>query len=84
MYVYDWTAETFLPLPDMPQDLPLLVYKATKALQLIDEGKRTPSVLLRHFTLLGGCFVCREASGRHDVHARTQTVCDTGLQQLQP
>ena len=38
-YVYDWTADTFVPLPNMPDDLPLQVSNARKALMLIDQGK---------------------------------------------
>ena len=38
-YVYDWSAETFVPLPVMPNEIPLQVCRAHKALILINQGK---------------------------------------------
>ena len=41
VYVYDATADTFRPLPDMPRDLPMQIHNARQALQLIDTGKQS-------------------------------------------
>ena len=38
VYVYDEEQDTFKPLPDMPEDLPLQIFNARKALALIDAG----------------------------------------------
>ena len=47
-YVYDWTADTFVPLPRMPRDLPMQLAKAKKALTLIDKGTWQNTLLLLH------------------------------------
>ena len=38
MYVYDTHQSNFIQLPDMPASLPVQIYNARKALQLIDQG----------------------------------------------
>ena len=40
VYVFDFMADTYKPRPDMPKDLPLQLYNARKALQLIDQGDK--------------------------------------------
>ena len=39
VYVYDEDEDVFKPLPDMPEDLPLQIFNARKALALIDAGE---------------------------------------------
>ena len=39
VYVYDEDQDEYRPLPDMPEDLPLQIYNARKALALIDAGE---------------------------------------------
>ena len=41
VYVYDTSAGTFKPLPDMPRDLPLQIHNARQALQLIEKGDQS-------------------------------------------
>ena len=38
-YVYDWTADAYVPLPSMPRGVPKQLTDAKKALRLIDKGK---------------------------------------------
>jgi len=46
LYIYDPVADTFVPLPDMPAELPLQIHNAVHALQTIDAGKPDLSQLL--------------------------------------
>lgn len=38
-YVYDWTADAYVPVPSMPKGVPKQLTNAKKALALIDKGK---------------------------------------------
>lgn len=51
VYVFDFMADTYKPRPDMPKDLPLQIYNARKALQLIDRGEG-------HMPLVGPHLCC--------------------------
>ena len=39
VYIYDTSRDTFKQLPSMPPHIPLQIYNAAKALELIEEGK---------------------------------------------
>ena len=38
LYIYDATADSFLPLPDMPTEMPFQIHAAIDALQAIEAG----------------------------------------------
>lgn len=50
-YVYNVQLGTFVPLPNMPAELPLQLCSAAKALQAIDQGK--PDMVLLFCIFVG-------------------------------
>ena len=45
LHIYDANADSFLPLPDMPTEMPFQIHAAIDALQAIEAGHTCSAVL---------------------------------------